>query len=446
MLIEADGHLIASSDPDMALTDAGESHARRSLGELEHPLAEMLHRIHQRTDGAVQPELQHHKDGAFLLQSTPWGGDHGLDWVLLTASSANEEVTQAGRTLAVEIGAAVLALGFTLLLNRGLINRILQPLSALTAASQSTEQQIKQLRDAQPQALHYRCELDRNSGQELLDLNAAVQSMVHAFNQLTQDLSAKEQQITRMFQERRLRDEQALAQMNHRLKVSLEAAAIAHEINQPLSILRLTAQRLQRHFRGLADAGDPAELLEGLQILDDQAGRIARTTDQIKAILRNANTSLSRLDLRDVLDGIQLYVESNLRQASRWISTELPADQGEEGAWVNGDAVQLQIALINLLKNAVDALWLQPPATEAPEIVIRLEVREQTWAIVVDDNGPGLPDNHPGDLPLSTSKPSGSGLGLFIVRSAMDSHNGELMLGSSPSGGTRAVLLLPRKD
>ena len=446
LLVEADGRLIASSDPSIPLTRTGETNDRSSLGELEHPLAEMLHRIHQKPGGASQPELERHDDGAFLLQSTPWGADHGLNWVLLTASSANEEVTQASLTLALQILAAVLALGFTLLLNRSLINRILQPLSALRQASQTTEQQINRLGDAPPQALQYRCELDRKSGQELLDLNVAVQSMVKAFNQLTKNLSAKEQQITRMFQERRLRDEQALAQMNHRLKVSLEAAAIAHEINQPLSILRLTAQRLQHQFRKRGDADDPAELMEGLQTLDDQASRIARTTDQIKAILRNANTSLSRLDLRDVLDSIQLYVSSNLMEASSWISTARSPEVNTQGAWVDGDAVQLQIAVINLVKNAVDALLLQPPATDAPEIVIRLERREENWAIVVDDNGPGLPDDHPGHLPLTSSKPSGSGLGLFIVRSAMDGHNGELMLGVSPSGGTRAVLLLPRQS
>ena len=445
LLVEADGRLIASSDPDIPLTRAGEAEERSRLEELQHPLAEMLHQIHQKPGDSPQPQLRHHEDGAFLLQSTPWGRDHGLDWVLLTASGANEEVTQAGLTLAIELGAAVLALGFALLLNRNLINRILQPLTALRQASQTTEEQINRMGEARPQALQYRCELDRNSGQELLELNVAVQSMVKAFNQLTNNLSAKEEQITRMFRERRLRDEQALAQMNHRLKVSLEAAAIAHEINQPLSVLRLTAQRLQHRFRNRDDAPDPSELQQSLQILDDQAGRIARTTDQIKAILRNANTSLNRLDLRDVLDSVTLYVNSNLMEARGWISTALPPELDAEGAWVDGDAVQLQIAVINLVKNAVDALLLQPPATEAPEIVIRLEHRGQHWAIVVDDNGPGLPEEHPGLLPLSSSKPSGSGLGLFIIRSAMESHDGDLLLGVSPRGGARAVLLLPRQ-
>ena len=55
--------------------------------------------------------------------------------------------------------------------------------------------------------------------------------------------------------------------MNHRLKVSLEAAAIAHEINQPLSILRLTAQRLQHQVRERAEADDPTELLEACRSL-----------------------------------------------------------------------------------------------------------------------------------------------------------------------------------
>ena len=110
--------------------------------------------------------------------------------------------------------------------------------------------------------------------------------------------------------------------------------AIALEINQPMSILRLTAQRLQHQ---LHERADPAQLLEALQILDDQASRISRTTDQMKAIIRNANTSLSRIDLRDVLDSIQLYVNSNLIEASRWIKPSLPSELKEQEAWLTSE-------------------------------------------------------------------------------------------------------------
>ena len=78
--------------------------------------------------------------------------------------------------------------------------------------------------------------------------------------------------------------------------------------------------------------------------------------------------------------------------------------------------------------------------------MISLDRQARSWAIVVDDNGPGLPDDHPSQLPLTTTKPSGSGLGLFIVRSAMESHLGELSLGTSPIGGTRAMLILPTRS
>ena len=81
-------------------------------------------------------------------------------------------------------------------------------------------------------------------------------------------------------------------------------------------------------------------------------------------------------------------MKSNLIEASSWITTSLPSELKEQQAWVEGDAVQLQIAVINLVKNAVDALSHQPPTTVAPEIAIRLERREQHWAIVVDDTVP----------------------------------------------------------
>ena len=164
---------------------------------------------------------------------------------------------------------------------------------------------------------------------------------------------------------------------------------------QSIRVPTKVAQRLQHQVRDGGDAERFCGLHKDLQILDEQASRIGRPTDQIKAILRNANTSLSRLDLVNVLESMRLYVASNLKEARGWVSIKPPADLGRQGAWVDGDAVQLQIAVINLLKNAVDALGLHPPATVPPQIVISLERQARSWAIVVDDNGPGLPDDHP---------------------------------------------------
>ena len=188
-----------------------------------------------------------------------------------------------------------------LLINQRLINRILQPLSALQTASKTTEDQIRHGRDPQPSTLGYHCELDQRSGRELLDLNAAIEAMVKAFNDLAQDLAQKEQQT--------------LALMSNKLKSSLEAASIAHEINQPLSIIKLTAQSLLHPQKAQEQKHLPESMRNQIATLHQQAERVGRITDQMKAMLRSASGSQTRLDLRDVIQNRLTYVRSNFRQA-----------------------------------------------------------------------------------------------------------------------------------
>ena len=167
-----------------------------------------------------------------------------------------------------------------------------------------------------------------------------------------------------------------------------------------LSILRLTAQRLQHQLRERAEADDPA--VEALQILDDQASRIAQTTE---AIIRNANTSLSRIDLRDVLD-------TSLIEASSWITTSLPSERSRRRC-----------------RPAPAPLWTphQPPTTgrrsrfdsNAGNSIDRCRRQRSRTAAHA----------------ALQQKPSGSGLGLFIVRSAMEGHNLTLGAAAPPQTG-----------
>jgi len=108
--------------------------------------------------------------------------------------------------------------------------------------------------------------------------------------------------------------------------------------------------------------------------------------------------------------------------------------------------VQLQVALINLLKNGLDALAGQTRSENAPppSVGITLNEQDDQWTIDVDDNGPGLSQDLLGSMPLSTSKPDGSGLGLFIVRTAVESHQGELTLTTNAWGGLKARINLPK--
>lgn len=457
LIVEADGTLIASSNPAIPVTQGAGQPKRRSLSEIRKPLPQAFHRLigpsqstpnKQGAQGSFNtaPQLHHQDGSAFMLKATPWGGEHGLNWVLLTAISADRAIGQANRNLGIAMAISLTALASALVINRRLIQRILQPLLALQQASQSTEEQIRRHGDPQTLNLGYRCELNPDSGQELLELNTAIQAMVKAFNELTDNLSAKEKQITTLYREQHAKDEQTLALMSNKLKVSLEAASIAHEVNQPLSIIKLTAQSLLRPQNSEGQQALPREMQRQIAVLNEQAERVGQITDQIKAMLRSSTGKHVRLDLRDVIQNSLMYIRSNVRVARTWITAPAPLDGGDgPPAWIDGDAIQLQIALINLLKNAIEALSHSHSSIDQPEIVLTLIEQPNHWTIVVSDNGPGLAENISTDLPLATSKEAGSGLGLFIVRSAMESHNGQLELTNNPNrAGTRAALVLPK--
>ncbi|MGA0162453.1 MAG: ATP-binding protein, partial [Vulcanococcus sp.] len=109
--------------------------------------------------------------------------------------------------------------------------------------------------------------------------------------------------------------------------------------------------------------------------------------------------------------------------------------------WIEGDAVQIQIAIVNLLRNAAEALI--DAQTAKPWIGISIEAQGDEWCLEVADNGPGLPQSLLDQLPLQTSKASGSGLGLFVVQTTMENHSGQLDVATSPQGGALLRLRFP---
>ena len=166
----------------------------------------------------------------------------------------------------------------------------------------------------------------------------------------------------------------------------------------------------------------------------------------MRALLRNAQIKREPVDLLQVIQSSVRYVKSNHGQ-NDWIDDRSLRVWADGVAVIQGDAIQLQLALINVLNNAFEALEQHQPAGEssqAPSISVSLQSQQDDWAIAIDDNGPGLSAAAISDLTLMTSKPDGTGLGLFIVRSAAEGHGGSLALSSSPLGGLRAMLTLPK--
>ena len=445
LIMEADGNLVASSAPEITFTKQNGIIRRAHIRDTDHKIAREMHKIYFQSESKGEqhtsitkpsnnPTIFNHDDQHFLTKITPWGNEYGLDWYLVTAARVNQDWGATQRNQTIFLSISITAILLALLINRSLIRGLLHPLSALTAASLNTKQQTKSddFNADSSAPLSYQCELGTSTSQEITDLNQAIQSMVEAFNRLTQTIRRK--------------DEQALTAMRSKLRVSLEAASISHEIKQPLSILRLTSQSL---FHALTSNGSqtmPPSLTEGLTTLNQESERINKITEKMRALLRNAETRTEPVDLRQVVENSVRYVKSNDVQAHCIDITKLKAiPEGE--AVIQGDAIQLQLAVINLINNALDALNEQTEfsqGSKSPAVCLSIQRNEATWEINVEDNGPGLTEAMVSSLPLVSSKPDGTGLGLFIVRSAAEGHGGQLNLSSSAMGGLKASISLPR--
>ncbi|WP_085580364.1 MULTISPECIES: ATP-binding protein [unclassified Pseudomonas] len=212
------------------------------------------------------------------------------------------------------------------------------------------------------------------------------------------------------------------------------SAALAHEINQPL-----TAQRMQlATLRLLLDHGRVDEAYKALKPVDDMLTRMAALTGHLKTFARKSPSGLrERLDLATVVDQALQLLDTRLRdeQVSLVLHLTRPA-------WVRGDAIRLEQVLINLLRNALDAMHGKP----CKRLLIRLEADQQLWHLSVSDSGGGIAEEHLGQVfdPFFTTKPVGDGLGLGLAVSFAIAHeSGGRLSAENGEGGAVFTLTLP---
>lgn len=229
--------------------------------------------------------------------------------------------------------------------------------------------------------------------------------------------------------EKRLEERQRLT-LEQKLKTSLTASAVAHEINQPLARLLLKC-RLEADREPLRS--------EFIEAVVGDAERVVTTIEKMKVLLRNVETAHAPIDLAQV-------VTSGLHQVKRLLATHgvtVSRTGPTGGCIVEGDDVQLQFAISNLLRNAVEAIAGGDGGRREIEIAIH-DAADQV-EIVVGDSGPGWPGGDIDDQLLTSSKPAGTGVGLFVVRTAVENHGGSITVGRSPLGGAEFRIQLPRQ-
>jgi two-component system, sporulation sensor kinase E len=220
--------------------------------------------------------------------------------------------------------------------------------------------------------------------------------------------------------------------------LTLLAAGVAHEIGNPLNSLDIHLQLMERKLRKLSP-GDRAPLEDNLKTARQEIQRLDTILKQFLHAVRPTKPTRDRCDFHFLLKETLKLLEPEL--ASRNIAVEL--DLAEFLPPANVDGGQFQQVFYNLIRNAYQAL----PGQNG-RISIRTRFSEYEFVISIEDNGTGISPEHMGALfePYRTTKSSGSGLGLLIVRRIIREHGGEIEIDSKENSGTRIHIHLPRGD
>ncbi|MCE9629530.1 MAG: PAS domain-containing sensor histidine kinase [Planctomycetia bacterium] len=237
-------------------------------------------------------------------------------------------------------------------------------------------------------------------------------------------------------QERR-HEEAHRRDLEEKLKTSLTAAAAAHEIKQPLSRILLETQVALERLR--ERSFEPADVGRYLEDMLTESRHVVDMLGRMRSLLRNVQSTHSIVALPEVVASAILFSRALLTRHEITLR-ERGLDQNLE---ILGDGVQLQTAVINLIRNAAEALAEEP----ADRRLISVEVvsGDDRAEIIVGDAGPGMSAEKLAAGPLASSKPDGTGLGLYLVRTCMENHGGSVSVGRSPLGGAEVRLILPRQ-
>ncbi len=244
---------------------------------------------------------------------------------------------------------------------------------------------------------------------EFVDLMTAFNTMTDKLRQSKEELAAAEREL-------------AWKEM---------ARQVAHEIRNPLTPMKLSAQHLQRAWRDRAS--HIGEIIEKVtRTLIDQIDSLSRISDEFSRFGRMPRRTMAEVDVAHLLEeAVALFRTHEEIHFDLRIAPALPV--------VLGDREELARALTNLLRNSVQAI------SERGLILVAASVESGRVRILIEDNGCGIPAELLQRIfePNFSTKTEGMGLGLAIVKKILDDTGGSIRIESEPGRGTRVHIELP---
>lgn len=265
-----------------------------------------------------------------------------------------------------------------------------------------------------------------------------IQDLALAFNRMAEALELSRNELDNA--------QAQLVQSSKLASLGTLASGVAHELNQPLAIIRAIAQQnlnmVESKSPGTTQS-DLNTLKEDLQMVERQTSRMSQIIMHLRTFARKSSQEMEYVNLNDVAQSALILLREQMRQHG----ITLVEQYEEHLPDVLGDANALEQILINLLTNARDALEGKDNA-QVKLLSRSIEENGQSWAeIRVCDNGPGISEeirNQIFDPFFTTKEPGkGTGLGLSISYEIAQRHQGLLHVESEPQMGAAFVLRLP---
>ena len=246
------------------------------------------------------------------------------------------------------------------------------------------------------------------------------------------DLSAIAIEKARLYE--RIVDVEEQLRQNEKLSaLGLLAAEVAHEIRNPLTVMKLLYHSLNLKF----EAKDPRA--KDAQIIEAKIEHLNKIVEQILDFARTTEPKFAPVNLNDLVDELSLLVRHKLANQGVKLVRDLQADL----PLVLGDAPQLEQAFLNLILNAAEAM------PDGGSLTIKTRALQTAQvAVAFKDTGTGMTkeqQQHAFKTVLATTKAKGTGIGLAIVGRIIETHHGQIRILSRPARGTTMRITLPVK-
>jgi two-component system sensor histidine kinase FlrB len=254
------------------------------------------------------------------------------------------------------------------------------------------------------------------------EAGARLESRYHALQRETEELRT------------RIKVQDEVMKRSERLStLGQMAAALAHEVRNPLGAMKLFLSLLRQ------DVSDRPQAAEMVQHLGTSVETLDTLVANILQFSRDTKLQLVPVNLQMVLEEQVAYCE-RIHGAAGILRVEFGGNP-----FIRGHDGSLRQVFYNLLTNSLQAL--QRVGTPHPLVTVRTKSRANALELVIEDNGPGIPLELQERLfePFVTSRNEGTGLGLSVVKQIVERHHGTIRAENIQNGGARFVIELPQE-